>query len=115
MNQISTSAEMTKQRNSKFSTLLYCHHNLFEILNLTYVFLIGFVKRYARQVAEFFEFVKKKQETSTENNNTQSSPLLLPHNNGGLWMGPEGNHVPGLELPPLEIRKAMSLLTRPSM
>ncbi|KAL1219899.1 hypothetical protein V5N11_005105 [Cardamine amara subsp. amara] len=70
-------------------------------------------QQYARQVAEFFEFVKKKQETSTENSNTQS-PVLMPHN-GGLWMGPEGNHVPGLELPSLDIRKAMSLLTRPSV
>lgn len=75
-------------------------------------FLIGVVKRYARQVAEFFEFVKKKQETSTEKSNSQS-PILLPHHNGGLWMGPEGNHVPGLELPPIDLKKAMSFLTRP--
>ncbi|KAG7589831.1 P-loop containing nucleoside triphosphate hydrolase [Arabidopsis suecica] len=67
-------------------------------------------KQYARQVAEFFEFVKKKQETSTEKSNSQS-PVLLPHQNGGLWMGPAGNHVPGLELPPLDLK---SLLTRPS-
>ncbi|CAN7054108.1 hypothetical protein IGI04_028697 [Brassica rapa subsp. trilocularis] len=67
-------------------------------------------RQYARQVAEFFEFVKKKQETSQEN----SSPLLMPPHNGGLWMGPEGKHVPGLELPSLDFRKAMSLITRPS-
>jgi len=72
--------------------------------------LIDVVKRYARQVAEFFEFVKKKQETSTEKSNSQS-PVLLPHQNGGLWMGPAGNHVPGLDLPPLDLK---SLLTRPS-
>ncbi|KAG2297938.1 hypothetical protein Bca52824_034410 [Brassica carinata] len=48
---------------------------------------------YAQQVAEFFEFLKK-QETSQE-----PSPLLMPLHNGGLWMGPEGKHVPGLELP----------------
>ena len=65
--------------------------------------------RYARQVAEFFEFVKKKQETSQV-----ESPLLMPPHNGGLWMGPEGKHVPGLELPSLDFRKAMSLITRPS-
>ncbi|XP_010415927.1 PREDICTED: uncharacterized protein LOC104701868 isoform X1 [Camelina sativa] len=68
--------------------------------------------QYARQVAEFFEFVKKKQETSTEKSNNSQSPVLLPpHHNGGLWMGPEGNHVPGL--PPLDL-KGMSLFTRPS-
>ncbi|KAJ4871823.1 P-loop containing nucleoside triphosphate hydrolases superfamily protein [Raphanus sativus] len=66
-------------------------------------------RQYARQVAEFFEFVKKKQETSQE-----QSPLLMPPHNGGLWMGPEGKHVPGLELPSLDFRKAMSLITRPS-
>ncbi|CAH2066849.1 unnamed protein product [Thlaspi arvense] len=70
-------------------------------------------RQYARQVAEFFEFVKKKQETSQEKSNTQS-PLLMPPHNGGLWMGPEGKHVPGLELPSLDFSKAMSLLTRPS-
>ncbi|KAF8098107.1 hypothetical protein N665_0273s0008 [Sinapis alba] len=70
-------------------------------------------RQYARQVAEFFEFVKKKQETSQESS-TGQSPLLMPPHNGGLWMGPEGKHVPGLELPSLDFRKAMSLLTRPS-
>ncbi|KAJ0232008.1 hypothetical protein HA466_0294820 [Hirschfeldia incana] len=70
-------------------------------------------RQYARQVAEFFEFVKKKQETSQENGNSQS-PLLMPPQSGGLWMGPEGKHVPGLELQSLDFRKAMSLITRPS-
>ncbi|XP_013620326.1 PREDICTED: uncharacterized protein LOC106326913 [Brassica oleracea var. oleracea] len=70
-------------------------------------------RQYARQVAEFFEFVKKKQETSQEKGNSQS-PLLMPPQKGGLWMGPEGKHVPGLELESLDFRKAMSLLTRPS-
>ncbi|CAF2139491.1 unnamed protein product [Brassica napus] len=70
-------------------------------------------RQYARQVAEFFEFVKKKQETSQEKGNSQS-PLLIPPQKGGLWMGPEGKHVPGLELESLDFRKAMSLLTRPS-
>ncbi|KAF8099554.1 hypothetical protein N665_0242s0037 [Sinapis alba] len=71
-------------------------------------------RQYARQVAEFFEFVKKKQETSQENSNSQS-PLLMPPQHGGLWMGAEGKHVPGLELQSLDFRKAMSLLTRPSV
>ncbi|CAA7052398.1 unnamed protein product [Microthlaspi erraticum] len=71
-------------------------------------------RQYARQIAEFFEFVKKKQEASPEKSNGQSQ-LLMPPNNGGLWMGPDGTHVPGLELPSLDIRKAMSLMTRPSM
>ncbi|CAN8235392.1 unnamed protein product [Cochlearia groenlandica] len=69
-------------------------------------------RQYARQVAEFFEFVKKKQETTTEKSNSQS-PVLMPPRNG-LWMAPEGNHGPGLDLPPLDFRKAMELLTRPS-
>ncbi|CAH8334638.1 unnamed protein product [Eruca vesicaria subsp. sativa] len=66
-------------------------------------------RQYARQVAEFFEFVKKRQETTEH-----QSPLLMPPQSGGLWMGPEGKHVPGLELQNLDFRKAMSLLTRPS-
>ncbi|KAF3495942.1 hypothetical protein DY000_02056004 [Brassica cretica] len=61
-----------------------------------------------KDLAYFFEFVKKKQETSQE----RQTPLLMPPHNGGLWMGPEGKHVPGLELPSLDFRKAMSLLTR---
>ena len=51
--------------------------------------------------------MKKKQETSQD-----QPPLLLPPHNGGLWMGPEGKHVPRLELLSLDFRKAMSLLTR---
>ncbi|KAG2313143.1 hypothetical protein Bca4012_027719 [Brassica carinata] len=70
-------------------------------------------RQYARQVAEFFEFVKNKQETSQEKGNSQS-PLLMPPQSGGLWMGPEGKHVQGLELQSLDFRKAMSLITRPS-
>ncbi|KAL0696375.1 hypothetical protein Bca4012_063555 [Brassica carinata] len=66
-------------------------------------------RQYARQVPEFFEFVKKKQETSQE-----QSPLLMHLHNGGLWMGPEGKNVPGLELSSLDFRKVMSFLTRPS-
>ncbi|KAL0731997.1 hypothetical protein Bca4012_028091 [Brassica carinata] len=69
--------------------------------------------QYARQVAEFFELVKK-QEKSQENSNSQW-PLLMPPRNGGLWMGPKAKLVSGLELQSLDLRKAMSLLTRPTV
>ncbi|VVA94991.1 unnamed protein product [Arabis nemorensis] len=79
--------------------------------NIDFTHDIEAKRQYARQVAEFFEFVKKKQETSQGNNS--QSPVLMPPHNGGLWMAPGSNHVPGLELPSLDIRKAMSHLTRP--
>ncbi|KFK41618.1 hypothetical protein AALP_AA2G151700, partial [Arabis alpina] len=81
--------------------------------NIDFTHDIEAKRQYARQVAEFFEFVKKKQETSQELSNNSQSPLLMPPHNGGLWMGPGGNHVPGLELPSMDIRKAMSHLSRP--
>ncbi|XP_010477523.1 PREDICTED: uncharacterized protein LOC104756611 [Camelina sativa] len=71
-------------------------------------------RQYARQVAEFFEFVKQKQETSPEKGNgSDSTPpqLLMPHN-GGLWIPSDGNHFPGAALQSLDLRKAMSLMTR---
>ncbi|MQL88316.1 hypothetical protein Taro_020865 [Colocasia esculenta] len=53
-------------------------------------------KRYARQVAEFFEFVKKKKEASPAecgaSGKTPNQQLVLPHE-GGLWM-PKGCHLP---------------------
>ncbi|EOA36875.1 hypothetical protein CARUB_v10008902mg [Capsella rubella] len=71
-------------------------------------------RQYARQVAEFFEFVKQKQETSPEKGNgSDSSPpqVLMPHN-GDLWIPSDGNHFPGAALQSLDLRKAMSLMTR---
>ncbi|XVF30051.1 hypothetical protein REPUB_Repub16aG0024100 [Reevesia pubescens] len=76
-------------------------------------------REYARQVAEFFEFVKKKKEfSSTEFSSTEggeecqvsSQPqMLLPHT-GGLWV-PDGKHFPDSALKSLEIRRAMSYMS----
>ncbi|KAG6425181.1 hypothetical protein SASPL_115607 [Salvia splendens] len=67
-------------------------------------------QEYACQVAEFFEFVKKKKEVSDsvvgEDTRTSNQPsMLLPHN-GNLWM-PEQQPFPGSAD---EFRKAMSFM-----
>lgn len=116
MNPISTSAETLKQRDSKFSfTFTQTKTNKFPIPYSNSFSLTGlFVNRYARQVAEFFEFVKQKQETSPGQCNVGDSnqpQVLMPHN-GGLWIPPDGNQFPGAALQSLDLRKAMSLMTR---
>lgn len=69
-------------------------------------------REYARQVAEFFEFVKKKNEVSSQEavkggKNGQAPPqVLLPHE-GGLWL-PGGKPFPQSSLKPLDFRRAMS-------
>lgn len=67
--------------------------------------------RYARQVAEFFEFVKKKKEVPSAEAGegaTSSQPqLLMPHHKGGLWV-PGGKHFPESALKSLDFRRAMS-------
>ncbi|XP_043707152.1 uncharacterized protein LOC122656617 [Telopea speciosissima] len=67
-------------------------------------------RQYARQVAEFFEFVKKKKEVPSakpgDKAKNSSQQVLLPHN-GGLWV-PEGNHIPESSLKSLDFRRAMS-------
>lgn len=84
----------------------------------TYAFLLHANSppcRYARQVAEFFEFVKKKnevpplkasEETAAKSNQAQ---VMLP-NKGGLWV-PNGTHFPESALKSLEFRRAMSFLS----
>ncbi|XP_057805128.1 uncharacterized protein LOC131020375 [Salvia miltiorrhiza] len=67
-------------------------------------------QEYARQVAEFFEFVKKKKEVSDtvvgEDTGTSNQPsMLLPHN-GNLWM-PGQQPFPGSAV---DFRKAMSFM-----
>ncbi|XP_042486170.1 uncharacterized protein LOC122066435 [Macadamia integrifolia] len=67
-------------------------------------------REYARQVAEFFEFVKKKKEVpyakpSGESMNS-SQQLLMPQK-GGLWV-PESKHFPESALKSLDFRRAMS-------
>ncbi|KAK6131135.1 hypothetical protein DH2020_035134 [Rehmannia glutinosa] len=64
-------------------------------------------QEYARQVAEFFEFVKNKKEVSSSNvgedaSKSNQAPVLIPHH-GNLWM-------PGTQ--PLDFRQAMSFMSR---
>ncbi|RDY14460.1 Deoxycytidine kinase, partial [Mucuna pruriens] len=71
-------------------------------------------RQYARQVAEFFEFVKKKKEDpskeAVEGESSQAQPqMLLPHE-GGLWL-PDGKPFPQEALKPLDFRRAMSFMS----
>lgn len=68
-------------------------------------------REYARQVAEFFEFVKKQQVLSEEavagGKNNQGHPqVLLPHE-GDLWL-PGGKPFPRTAL---DFRRAMSIMS----
>nr|GEV76631.1 deoxynucleoside kinase [Tanacetum cinerariifolium] len=64
-------------------------------------------RQYARQVAEFFEYVKKEKEVPAKGTDASSrgsqSQVLLPHN-GGLWVPPQGKALPE------SLRRAMSLM-----
>ncbi|KAH6836015.1 P-loop containing nucleoside triphosphate hydrolases superfamily protein [Perilla frutescens var. hirtella] len=67
-------------------------------------------EEYARQVAEFFEFVKKKKEVSDslvaeDARKSNQPPVLMPHH-GNLWM-PGQQPFPGS---PVDFRKAMSFM-----
>ncbi|KAL0314143.1 UNVERIFIED_CONTAM: Deoxycytidine kinase [Sesamum angustifolium] len=73
-------------------------------------------REYARQVAEFFEFVKNKKEVSdasdvgedaAKNNQGQ---VLLPHH-GNLWL-PAGQPFPDSALKSLDFRRAMSFMSQ---
>ncbi|ESW20598.1 hypothetical protein PHAVU_005G000500 [Phaseolus vulgaris] len=72
-------------------------------------------RQYARQVAEFFEFVKKKQEVPSKEgvedarNSQAQRKLMLPHE-GGLWL-PDGKPFPQEALRPLDFRRAMSFMS----
>ncbi|XP_038890796.1 uncharacterized protein LOC120080252 [Benincasa hispida] len=70
-------------------------------------------RQYARQVAEFFAFVKKKNEASSstagqDSANGSQSQVMLP--NKGLWV-PGGNHFPKSALKSLDFRRAMSFMS----
>ncbi|KAL4186980.1 hypothetical protein AMTRI_Chr09g36890 [Amborella trichopoda] len=83
-------------------------------------------RQYARQVAEFFEFVKKKQAAEDRekksNEQGQRSPnngqqqILLPHGGGRLWV-PDGSHPLQLQqqqqaaMKSLHFKRAMSFLS----
>lgn len=65
------------------------------------------MRRYARQVAEFFEFVKKKEDPAEQKfgetaKTTQQPQLLVPHK-GGLWV-PDGKHFPESVLKSMDFR-----------
>lgn len=67
-------------------------------------------REYARQVAEFFEFVKNKKEVPAQESASRSSnqpSVLLPHN-GNLWM-PGTKPFPDSALSSLDFRRAMSI------
>ncbi|WVZ01309.1 hypothetical protein V8G54_027378 [Vigna mungo] len=72
-------------------------------------------RQYARQVAEFFEFVKKKQEVPSKEgvgdarSSQAQSQVLLPHE-GGLWL-PDGKPFPQEALKPLDFRRTMSFMS----
>lgn len=97
---------------------IYClsvHVIVLELLSKCYVkvmpcFLLFW--RYARQVAEFFEFVKKKQEIDFIPQCIHfwwEGLKPVPHKSG-LWiLG--GNHFPESALKSLDFRQAMSFLS----
>ncbi|GFY96861.1 P-loop containing nucleoside triphosphate hydrolases superfamily protein [Actinidia rufa] len=66
-------------------------------------------RQYARQVAEFFEFVKKKKDDPAhkvgEVAKSIQPQLLLPHR-GGLWV-PDGKHFPESALKSFDFSRAM--------
>ncbi|KAL4297553.1 hypothetical protein GQ457_12G013040 [Hibiscus cannabinus] len=68
-------------------------------------------RQYARQVAEFFEFVKKKKEVSStkageEGQGSSPPQMLLPR----TWV-PDGKHFPDAALKSLEFQRAMSYMS----
>ncbi|CAL4900912.1 unnamed protein product [Urochloa decumbens] len=67
-------------------------------------------RQYARQVAEFFEFVKKKKEEApseqTGADKDRMNPQVLLPNRGRLWV-PEGNPFAGSPMN-MDFRRAMS-------
>ncbi|XP_008781551.2 uncharacterized protein LOC103701312 [Phoenix dactylifera] len=67
-------------------------------------------RQYAHQVAEFFEFVKrKKAETPPEagSDGKNTAQQILPPREGGLWV-PGGGHFSESALKSLDLRRAMS-------
>lgn len=64
---------------------------------------------YARQVAEFFEFVKRMKEMQTPDQDTRNSKKLILPQKGGL-LSPDGNFLRASQLNPLNFRQAISSL-----
>ncbi|MCL7025051.1 hypothetical protein MKW94_019490 [Papaver nudicaule] len=73
---------------------------------------IDLKRQYARQVAEFFEFVKRKNEATAsaagDNEKIPKQPVMIPHK--GLWV-PGGKHFPESALGSPEFRRAMSVIS----
>lgn len=69
-------------------------------------------QQYARQVAEFFEFVKKKNEVPAigEEATKAGQPQVLLPRKGGLWV-PDGKHFPDAALKSLNFRRTMSYMS----
>ncbi|KAG6656296.1 hypothetical protein CIPAW_04G012900 [Carya illinoinensis] len=70
-------------------------------------------RQYARQVAEFFEFVKKKKEVPSleaGEGDTSCRPQVLLPQNGELWV-PDGKHFPESALKSLDFSRAMSFMS----
>ncbi|XP_022773526.1 uncharacterized protein LOC111315784 [Durio zibethinus] len=71
-------------------------------------------RQYACQVAEFFEFVKKKKELSSaeagQEGKVSSQPQISLPQTGGLWV-PDGKHFPDSAFKSLEFRRAMSYMS----
>ncbi|KAG9444161.1 hypothetical protein H6P81_015501 [Aristolochia fimbriata] len=68
-------------------------------------------RQYARQVAKFFEFVKKKKDSTdlTDNGKKNENQQIVMPSRSGLWV-PDANHFPESALKSLEFRRAMSYL-----
>lgn len=72
-------------------------------------------RQYARQVAEFFDFVKKKKESLTAESETAdgdksiNKQIVLPHG-GGLWV-PGSSPLPESALKSFDFRRTMSSST----
>lgn len=73
---------------------------------------IDLKRQYARQVAEFFAFVKKKNEAASpvagDSGMVPKQPVVIPHK--GLWV-PGGKHFPESALGSPEFRRAMVVLS----
>lgn len=69
--------------------------------------------RYARQVAEFFEFVKKKKEAKSAETSSdgkwKDQNIVLPQQ-GGLWI-PQGTHFAESVQKSMEFKRAMSFVS----
>uniref|UniRef100_A0A7N0TQW6 Deoxynucleoside kinase domain-containing protein n=1 Tax=Kalanchoe fedtschenkoi TaxID=63787 RepID=A0A7N0TQW6_KALFE len=73
-------------------------------------------RQYAHQVAEFFEFVKKKKKSTSQSSDEDASvkihPKIMLPNQGGFWTPGEPT-LPESPLKSLGFQRAMSLISSP--